>query len=84
MTAAGGDDRTVRQRNIDPTAIYAYLATIAAAQDQHSARLDEFAGVAVQHTATLAGLVGMQAQHTTALAEMSVKLARILEILESR
>ncbi|TWF79654.1 hypothetical protein FHX44_115588 [Pseudonocardia hierapolitana] len=83
MTAAG-DDRTVRQRSIDPMAIYAYLSAIAAAQDRHSARLDEFAGVAVQHTATLAGLAGMQAQHNAAIAEHSAKLDRILEILENR
>jgi hypothetical protein len=79
-----GDDRSQNHRNIDPTAIFAYLATIAAAQDQHRARLDEFAGVAMQHTATLAGLVGLQAQHTAALAEHDKKLDRILEILEGR
>jgi len=80
MTAAG-DDRTIRKRN-DDVAIFAYLSAIVTAQDQHSARLDELAGVEGQHTATLAGLVGMQAQHTAALAEQGAKLDRILEILD--
>jgi hypothetical protein len=83
MTAAG-DDRSARQRSIDPMAIFAYLSAIAAAQDKHSARADEFASVAVQHTTTLAALVGMQAQQSATLAEQGAKLDRILEILENR
>jgi hypothetical protein len=83
MTAVP-DDRTMRQRDKDAVAIYAYLSTIATTQERHSAQLDELTEAQGQRTATLAGLAGVQAQHTATLDEHGAKLDRILEILERR